>query len=80
MTPATKYSEHDSDCDKVYLGRITALLQAHKEGHLASSESVQVDGYIQSIRKQKKKAFASLQDGQSLDTLQAVIPPDLAEG
>jgi len=55
-------------------------LRAHEKGHLAAGEYVEVDSYIQSIRKQKKKAFAALQDGKSLDTLQAVMKPELAEG
>jgi asparaginyl-tRNA synthetase len=39
-----------------------------------------VDGYIRSVRAQKKWHFVSLGDGTSIDGLQAVVPADKAEG
>ncbi|KAK6856077.1 hypothetical protein PG995_008228 [Apiospora arundinis] len=41
---------------------------------------VQVNGYVRSVRAQKKTHFVSLGDGSSLDLLQAVVPADKAEG
>ena len=41
---------------------------------------VQVNGYVRSVRAQKKTHFVSLGDGSSLDVLQAVVPADKAEG
>jgi len=78
--PETKYDINDSNRKEYESRKITDLLRAHEKGHLAAGEYVEVDSYIQSIRKQKKKAFAALQDGKSLDTLQAVMKPELAEG
>jgi len=56
------------------------LLQAHEKSLLNDRDYVEVDGYVQTFRKQKKMSFAVIQDGKSLDTLQALIPPNLAEG
>lgn len=41
---------------------------------------VKVDGFIRSVRAQKKHHFVSLGDGSSIDSLQAVVPADQAEG
>jgi len=60
--------------------KITDLLQAHEKSLLNDRDYVEVDGYVQTFRKQKKMSFAVIQDGKSLDTLQALIPPNLAEG
>lgn len=44
------------------------------------SSSIKVDGLIRSVRKQKKIAFARLNDGSTLEPIQAVFPdPDLAK-
>ncbi|KAH7095160.1 hypothetical protein FB567DRAFT_430836 [Paraphoma chrysanthemicola] len=43
-------------------------------------ESLQINGYIRSVRKQKRIAFAAIGDGSTLQTIQAVLPPQLAEG
>lgn len=45
-----------------------------------SGEIVIVHGFVQSIRKQKKVAFAALSDGSSIEPLQVVLTPDQAEG
>jgi len=41
--------------------------------------TVTVHGFVQSVRKQKKIAFAALSDGSSLEPLQAVLQPQQAE-
>ncbi|KAI1100765.1 asparaginyl-tRNA synthetase [Jackrogersella minutella] len=41
---------------------------------------VKIDGFIRSVRAQKRYAFVSLGDGSSLESLQAVVPADQAEG
>jgi len=41
--------------------------------------TVTVHGFVQSVRKQKKIAFAALSDGSSLEPLQAVLQPEQAE-
>lgn len=45
-----------------------------------SGDIVTVHGFVQSIRKQKKVAFAALSDGSSIEPLQVVLTPDQAEG
>jgi len=39
-----------------------------------------VNGWVKSLRKQKKIAFAALQDGSTLEPLQAVLKPEQTEG
>lgn len=39
-----------------------------------------VNGYVRTVRKQKRIAFAAIGDGSTLQTVQAVLPPELAEG
>ena len=42
-------------------------------------ENAEVKGWIRSVRKQKKIAFAALGDGSTLDSLQAVLKPEQVE-
>ncbi|EMD68798.1 hypothetical protein COCSADRAFT_81349 [Bipolaris sorokiniana ND90Pr] len=39
-----------------------------------------INGYVRTVRKQKRVAFAAIGDGSTLRTVQAVLPPQLAEG
>ncbi|XXH01987.1 asparaginyl-tRNA synthetase [Hypoxylon texense] len=41
---------------------------------------VKVDGFVRSVRAQKRHCFVSFGDGSSLEPLQAVLPADQAEG
>jgi len=43
------------------------------------SETLTVHGYVRSVRKQKRIAFAVIGDGSTLSTVQAVLSPQLAE-
>ncbi|KAI0912714.1 hypothetical protein F4823DRAFT_150244 [Ustulina deusta] len=43
-------------------------------------ENVKIDGYVRSVRAQKRCHFVTLGDGSSLESLQAVVPAGLAEG
>lgn len=45
----------------------------------ASIEDAEVHGWVRSVRKQKKIAFAALGDGSTLDSLQAVLKPEQVE-
>jgi asparaginyl-tRNA synthetase len=48
---------------------------------ISPSSSVQVNGWIKSVRRQKKLSFAVISDGSSTPGLQAVfIDPSLAKG
>lgn len=40
---------------------------------------VVINGSIRSIRKQKTRCFAAIDDGSSIDTLQALMTPEQAE-
>ncbi|KAI1332296.1 asparaginyl-tRNA synthetase [Xylariaceae sp. FL0255] len=46
----------------------------------APVDGVRVDGYVRSVRAQKHHHFVSLGDGSSLESLQAVVPADQADG
>ncbi|KAI8939560.1 hypothetical protein NX059_003324 [Plenodomus lindquistii] len=41
---------------------------------------LRINGFVRSVRKQKRIAFAAIGDGSTLQTVQAVLPPHLAEG
>ncbi|KAI1851417.1 hypothetical protein JX266_003492 [Neoarthrinium moseri] len=41
---------------------------------------VEINGYVRSVRAQKKHHFVSLGDGTTINSLQAVVPADQAEG
>ncbi|KAI0194302.1 asparaginyl-tRNA synthetase [Xylaria flabelliformis] len=43
-------------------------------------EKVKIDGYVRSIRAQKRHHFVAIGDGSSLTSLQAVVPVGQAEG
>lgn len=44
----------------------------------ASSDQVEVNGWVRSVRKQKRIAFAALGDGSTIDSIQAVLKPEQA--
>jgi aspartyl/asparaginyl-tRNA synthetase len=41
---------------------------------------VTVNGFVRSVRRQKRTAFAAIGDGSSLKSLQAVLTPEQADG
>ncbi|KAF1843898.1 asparaginyl-tRNA synthetase [Cucurbitaria berberidis CBS 394.84] len=43
-------------------------------------ETLSINGYVRTVRKQKRIAFAAIGDGSTLQTVQAVLAPQLAEG
>ena len=45
----------------------------------APIEDAEVHGWVRTVRKQKKIAFAALGDGSTLDSLQAVLKPEQVE-
>ncbi|KAF1830562.1 mitochondrial carrier [Decorospora gaudefroyi] len=45
-----------------------------------AGETLRINGYVRTVRKQKRVAFAALGDGSTLQTVQAVLAPQLAEG
>lgn len=49
------------------------------DGRCIGSDRVTVTGFVRSIRKQKRVAFAAIADGSSYEPLQAVLRPDQAK-
>jgi asparaginyl-tRNA synthetase len=45
-----------------------------------SGETLTINGFVRSVRKQKRVAFAAIGDGSTLKTVQAVFSPEQAEG
>ncbi|CAJ2509065.1 Uu.00g140910.m01.CDS01 [Anthostomella pinea] len=56
---------------------IASLLDLKPAGPVSE---IKVDGHVRSVRAQKKQHFVSLGDGSSMESLQAVVPADQAEG
>ena len=45
-----------------------------------SGEILTINGFVRSVRKQKRVAFAAIGDGSTLKTVQAVFSPEQADG
>jgi asparaginyl-tRNA synthetase len=58
---------------------IATLLKSAAESTQSGSPEIQVKGYVRTIRKQKRIAFAAIEDGSSLQPIQAVLTPDQAQ-
>ena len=64
---------------------IAALLrqsqpQSSAQQPSSSGETLTLHGFVRSVRKQKRIAFAAIGDGSSLQTVQAVLTPSQADG
>ncbi|CAI6338849.1 unnamed protein product [Periconia digitata] len=46
----------------------------------SSGETLTINGFVRSVRKQKRVAFAAIGDGSSLQTVQTVLTPEQADG
>jgi asparaginyl-tRNA synthetase len=57
---------------------IASLLRSSANNIDKSTPEVEVNGYVRTIRKQKRIAFAAIGDGSSLQPVQAVLTPDQA--
>ena len=57
--------------------RCAQILQASKNGGVGSFEDqkIKVNGFIRSVRKQKRFAFAEISDGSTVEPLQAILKP-----
>lgn len=45
-----------------------------------SGGTIRINGFVRTVRKQKRVAFAAVGDGSSLESLQVVLNPEQAEG
>ncbi|KAL6149609.1 asparaginyl-tRNA synthetase [Exserohilum turcicum] len=59
---------------------IAELLRPSPQPSFPHGGTLTVNGYVRTVRKQKRIAFAAIGDGSTLQTVQAVLPPQLAEG
>lgn len=59
---------------------VAALLGSSKPFAVAPDDKLSLHGFVRSVRKQKRVAFAAIGDGSSLQTVQAVLTPEQAEG
>jgi len=57
---------------------IASLLKSSAETTEESTPEIEINGYVRTIRKQKRIAFAAVGDGSSLQPVQAVLTPDQA--
>lgn len=57
---------------------IASLLKSSAENVGDTEPEIEVNGYVRTIRKQKRIAFAAVGDGSSLQPVQAVLTPDQA--
>jgi hypothetical protein len=57
--------------------RCAQILQSSKAGEACRFEDqeVKINGFIRSVRKQKRFAFAEISDGSTLEPLQAILKP-----
>jgi len=60
--------------------RPSSLQLSSSQSRPLDGETLTLNGYVRTVRKQKRVAFAALGDGSTLQTVQAVLPPQLAEG
>lgn len=58
---------------------VASLLSSISSSDASQPRDVTVNGFVRSVRKQKRVAFAHLGDGSSLDPLQVVLSPEQAE-
>lgn len=60
------------------------LAQQHfrssSQTNVSEGDTVRVNGFVRTVRKQKRVAFASISDGSCLDAVQVVLSPEHAEG
>lgn len=56
--------------------RCAQILQASKDGPCAlEDQEIKINGFVRSVRKQKRFAFAEISDGSTVAPLQAILKP-----
>lgn len=56
--------------------RCAQILQSSKTGSCRfEDQEVRINGFIRSVRKQKRFAFAEISDGSTVEPLQAILKP-----
>jgi asparaginyl-tRNA synthetase len=71
-------------CSSTFAPRTIAALLTKSAQQPASlsgeTQSLILNGFVRTVRKQKRVAFAAVGDGSSLQTVQVVLSPELASG
>ncbi|OGE53183.1 hypothetical protein PENARI_c008G01039 [Penicillium arizonense] len=75
----------NSSATRPSISRCAQILQASKGGTCSfEDQEVRVNGFIRSVRKQKRFAFAEISDGSTVEPMQAILKPaqaaDLSTG
>jgi asparaginyl-tRNA synthetase len=63
---------------RVHLLQKVGIANLLHQNALSSDQQIQVNGWIRSVRKQKRIAFVALGDGSTIDSIQAVLKPEQA--
>lgn len=56
----------------------TANTDGERNAHRYENEEITIKGFIRSVRKQKRFAFAEISDGSTIKSLQAILTPEQA--
>lgn len=76
-TCAAKFGNSAAPGARPSVLRCAQVLQASKKGGPCALEDqeIKVNGFIRSVRKQKRFAFAEISDGSTIEPLQAILKP-----
>lgn len=76
------FARHSSTYTERNIASLLAkpLAFASSDPDCPSSGTLRVNGFVRTVRKQKRVAFAAVSDGSSLESLQVVLSPEQAEG
>lgn len=79
-TSVARFGSSPTPNSRPALLRCAQILQASKKEGPCSLEDqeVKVNGFIRSVRKQKRFAFAEISDGSTVEPLQAILKPSQA--
>jgi len=77
INPLETATRRFSTTSPAHRQRISISDLLHQDALIGDGE-VEVSGWVRSVRKQKRIAFAALGDGSVLDPLQAVLKPEQA--
>lgn len=58
--------------------RCAQVLEQGQKGSSLEDQEIQLNGFIRSVRKQKRFAFAEISDGSTVKPLQAILNPSQA--
>ena len=58
---------------------VADLLNHDSSYKSANTKQITLNGYVRSVRKQKKVAFAAVSDGTAVEAVQVVLRPDQAQ-